>query len=131
MLPSTPSPPTRHLTCVHRTQCPRVAPLRTTYPERGHLMDDAIVLAEGLHKTYGDTQALRGLDLTIRRGSVFGLLGPNGAGKTTAVRVLTTLAQPTGGGASDGSVDATPQPDHARPKMGPPAHHATAVQQRT
>jgi ABC-2 type transport system ATP-binding protein len=51
----------------------------------------------GLCKYYGEIKAVEGLDLTIRRGEVFGLLGPNGAGKTTTVRVLTTLARPTRG----------------------------------
>ena len=41
------------------------------------------VLAEGLHKSYGKTRALRGLDLTAQAGTVLGVLGPNGAGKTT------------------------------------------------
>jgi ABC-2 type transport system ATP-binding protein len=54
----------------------------------------------GLVKTFGDTRALDGLDLTIRGSSVYGLLGPNGAGKTTAIRVLTTLLKPTGGSAT-------------------------------
>jgi ABC-2 type transport system ATP-binding protein len=54
----------------------------------------------GLVKTFGKTQALDQLDLTIRGGSVYGLLGPNGAGKTTAIRVLTTLLKPTGGTAT-------------------------------
>jgi ABC-2 type transport system ATP-binding protein len=57
---------------------------------------NAIETAE-LRKTFGATRALDGLDLTIRRGSVYGLLGPNGAGKTTAIRVLTTLLKPTSG----------------------------------
>jgi ABC-2 type transport system ATP-binding protein len=51
----------------------------------------------GLSKTFGETRALSGMDLTIRGGSVYGLLGPNGAGKTTAIRVLTTLLKPSGG----------------------------------
>jgi ABC-2 type transport system ATP-binding protein len=50
-----------------------------------------------LVKTFGATQALDGLDLLIRGGSVYGLLGPNGAGKTTAIRVLATLLRPTSG----------------------------------
>ena len=52
---------------------------------------DIAVQAEGLVKRFGDTQALDGVDLAVRRGTVLGLLGPNGAGKTTAVRVLATL----------------------------------------
>lgn len=52
-----------------------------------------------LHKHFGSTQAVRGLDLQVRRGSVYGLLGPNGAGKTTTVRMLATLLQPDAGDA--------------------------------
>ena len=55
------------------------------------------ILAEGLVKTYGTTQALAGLDLTVPAGTVYGLLGPNGAGKTTAVRVFSTLLRPNRG----------------------------------
>jgi ABC-2 type transport system ATP-binding protein len=54
----------------------------------------------GLVKTFGATRALDGLDLHIRKGSVYGLLGPNGAGKTTAIRVLATLLKPDGGTAT-------------------------------
>jgi len=54
----------------------------------------------GLVKHFGGTRALAGVDLRIRRGSVYGLLGPNGAGKTTTVRILATLVEPTAGSAT-------------------------------
>jgi ABC-2 type transport system ATP-binding protein len=55
------------------------------------------VLVEGLTKSFGEVHALRGIDLTVPRGTVLGVLGPNGAGKTTAVRILTTLLRPDKG----------------------------------
>jgi ABC-2 type transport system ATP-binding protein len=94
-------------------------------------MADEIVVAEGLHKAYGDTQALRGLDLTIRRGTVFGLLGPNGAGKTTAVRVLSTLAQPTGGRATVDGFDVVRQADQVRARIGLAGQHAAVDEKLT
>ena len=56
-----------------------------------------MIEAHRLTKAYGDTAVLRGVDLTVGRGEVFALLGPNGAGKTTTVRILATLAAPSGG----------------------------------
>jgi ABC-2 type transport system ATP-binding protein len=50
-----------------------------------------------LSKTYGPFQAVRGIDITVNRGEVFGLLGPNGAGKTTTVEILEGYRQRTGG----------------------------------
>jgi ABC-2 type transport system ATP-binding protein len=53
--------------------------------------------AEGLVKTFGETRAVDGLDLTVGRGAVYGVLGPNGAGKTTTIRILATLLRPDAG----------------------------------
>ncbi|WP_424216168.1 ABC transporter ATP-binding protein (plasmid) [Streptomyces sp. BI20] len=51
----------------------------------------AAVRVRGLEKSFGDTRAVRSLDLCVRAGEVFGLLGPNGAGKTTTIRCVATL----------------------------------------
>ena len=53
--------------------------------------------ATGLAKTFGDVRAVDGVDLAVRRGSVYGVLGPNGAGKTTTIRMLATLLEPDAG----------------------------------
>jgi ABC-2 type transport system ATP-binding protein len=53
--------------------------------------------ATGLVKSFGETRAVDGVDLTVRRGSVYGVLGPNGAGKTTTIRMLATLLRPDAG----------------------------------
>jgi daunorubicin/doxorubicin transport system ATP-binding protein len=55
--------------------------------------------ARGLVKTFGDTRAVDGVDLEVRRGAVYGVLGPNGAGKTTTIRMLATLLRPDDGSA--------------------------------
>src|SRR5215207_3900799 len=55
--------------------------------------------ADGLVKSFGDTRAVAGVDLEVRRGSVYGVLGPNGAGKTTTIRMLATLLRPDAGSA--------------------------------
>jgi ABC-2 type transport system ATP-binding protein len=62
-------------------------------------MTNAIETAD-LTKSFGKTRAVEGVDLQIRRGSVFGLLGPNGAGKTTTIRILATLLRPDRGRAT-------------------------------
>lgn len=76
------------------------------------------ILAEGLHKHYGKTHALDGLDLIAEEGTVLGLLGPNGAGKTTAVRILTTLLRPDAGRAEVAGLDVVKDADTLRARIG-------------
>lgn len=56
-----------------------------------------VLVATDVRKSYGTRQALHGLSFTLRAGRVLGLLGPNGAGKTTAIRILTTILEPSSG----------------------------------
>lgn len=60
---------------------------------------EIVIRAEGLTKSYGKNEVLKGIDLTVERGTMLALLGPNGAGKTTTVRILSTLL-----GFNDGTV---------------------------
>ena len=73
---------------------------------------------ERLTKSFGSTQALSGLDLTVQQGGILGLLGPNGAGKTTAVRVLTTLLRPDSGEARVLGFDVVRQAAEVRHHIG-------------
>lgn len=59
--------------------------------------DSFAIQTQALTKSYGKVQALRGVDLEVRRGEVFGFLGPNGSGKTTTIRCLLDLIRPDSG----------------------------------
>jgi len=80
------------------------------------------VEAEQLVKRYtgrgGTVEAVRGVDLEVSAGEVFGFLGPNGAGKSTTVRMLTTLMSITSGSARVAGVDVAADPDAARRRIG-------------
>ena len=76
------------------------------------------ILVEGLRKSFGSVQALRGVDFAVDRGTVLAVLGPNGAGKTTAVRILTTLLRPDGGRAVIEGRDVVRHPEAVREIIG-------------
>jgi ABC-2 type transport system ATP-binding protein len=88
----------------------------------GRRRESSAISAVGLTKTYGSggqaVAAVRGVDLDVERGEVFGFLGPNGAGKSTTVRMLTTLMTLSSGTAHVGGVDVVADPDGARRKIG-------------
>src|ERR1700729_3855096 len=76
------------------------------------------ILVEGLTQSFGEARPLRGIDLSVPRGTVLRVLGPNGAGKTTAVRILTTLLRPDGGRALDEGYDVVRQAAAVRRTIG-------------
>src|SRR5438094_5983969 len=83
-----------------------------------NLDEPPAVQVNGLVKTYGDVEAVRGIDLTVHTGEVFGFLGPNGAGKSTTINMLCTLIRPTAGQASVAGYDVLHQRDDVRRNIG-------------
>src|SRR5579884_3603028 len=91
-------------------------------------MHNAIIETKGLHKTFrsrqgkgGKTQiveAVKGINLNVQAGEIFGFLGPNGAGKSTTLRMLTTLIQPTGGQARVVGYDLLKESGQVRRRIG-------------
>jgi ABC-2 type transport system ATP-binding protein len=81
-------------------------------------MSEPILIAQDLHKSYGDNHAVNGVSLQVARGEVFGLLGPNGAGKTTAISMLTGLFPPDKGSITVDGLDLVKQTNAAKAKMG-------------
>ncbi len=92
---------------------------------------DAAIVVRGLTKSYGKVAALRGIDLEVERGIVFGLLGPNGAGKTTLVRILTTLQPPSSGTAHVAGYDVQRDAEALRRSIGLAGQFAAVDDQLT
>jgi len=93
------------------------------------ILPEAAVVVSGLRRSYTSstgfirrrqlvTEAIRGIDLTVARGELFGILGPNGAGKTTTIKVLTTLLIPTAGSASVLGLDVVRDARELRRRIG-------------
>ena len=81
-------------------------------------MSEPILVAQDLHKAYGDVKAVDGVSLQVARGEVFGLLGPNGAGKTTTISMLIGLFPPDSGSIFVDGLDLAKDTNTAKAKMG-------------
>ena len=82
------------------------------------MTDDRAIVARGLVKSYGRVRALRGVDLEVGRGELFGFLGPNGAGKTTTIRCLLDLIRPDAGELRVLGFDPQASPVEVRKRIG-------------
>ena len=78
----------------------------------------AAIEANQLARSFGDTRAVDGVDLSVASGEIYGFLGPNGAGKSTMMRMLTTLLAPTGGSASVAGFDVARDAEKVRLRIG-------------
>jgi ABC-2 type transport system ATP-binding protein len=82
------------------------------------MADSASITVENLHKSYGDFEAVRGIDLEVKNGEVYGLLGPNGAGKTTTLEILEGLRPRTSGSVSVLGLDPASQSKTIKDRIG-------------
>ncbi|MFC4942266.1 ABC transporter ATP-binding protein [Pseudonocardia sp. GCM10023141] len=81
-------------------------------------MSDALVQARGLRKAFGDVEAVRGIDVDVARGEVFGFLGPNGAGKSSTMRMIACVSPRTGGTLQVLGMDPGPDGPAIRARIG-------------
>ncbi|MFD0306745.1 ATP-binding cassette domain-containing protein [Streptomyces sp. NPDC127119] len=93
--------------------------------------NEPAIRAEGLTKSFGDKQALTGVDLEAAPGTVLGVLGPNGAGKTTTVRVLSTLLRADSGQAWVAGHDVHEEPENVRRHLGLSGQYAAVDEKLT
>ncbi|MEA2507805.1 MAG: type transport system ATP-binding protein [Actinomycetota bacterium] len=80
--------------------------------------EEMAIVVSGLKKSFGEIEAVRGVDFQVRPGETFGLLGPNGAGKSTTINMLCTLATPTSGAATVAGYDVVHSRDEVRRNIG-------------
>jgi len=84
----------------------------------GDRAGEVVIGVSGLHKRYGELEAVRGIDLKVRRGEIFAFLGPNGAGKTTTVEILEGFRGRSAGQVSVLGVDPAHADRHWRDRVG-------------
>jgi ABC-2 type transport system ATP-binding protein len=94
-------------------------------------MNGPAIATVDLVKHFGSVEAVRGVNLEVPQGTVFGLLGPNGAGKTTIVRMLTTILKPTSGQATVLGVDCASDPERVRHTIGLAGQYAAVDENLT
>ena len=87
--------------------------------------------ATGLERRFGDFVAVDGVDLTVRRGEIYGFLGPNGDGKSTTSRMLCTLTSLSGGRATVAGFDVARQPGQVRLRIGAALQSAALDEMQT
>jgi lipooligosaccharide transport system ATP-binding protein len=81
-------------------------------------MQDPLIRARGLVKRFGDFEAVRGIDVDVRRGEAFGFLGPNGAGKSSTMRMIGAVSPPSGGELRVFGLDPVPHGSQIRARIG-------------
>ena len=86
--------------------------------EEGRRSSGEMLELRGVVKRYGKFTAVKGLDLKVHRGEIFGFLGPNGAGKTTTIRMVAGVLQPTAGAVIVGGDDLESRPESAKARIG-------------
>jgi ABC-2 type transport system ATP-binding protein len=79
---------------------------------------DSVIVTENLTRRFKEVTAVDGLDLTVRRGEIFGLVGPDGAGKTTTIRMLCAIMDPTAGTARVAGFDTVKEAEQIKRRIG-------------
>ncbi len=82
------------------------------------MSEGSVIRTQGLTKSYGNVQALLGVDLEVKQGEVFGFLGPNGSGKTTTIRCMLDLIRPQGGTISVLGLNPQDEPEAVKARVG-------------
>ena len=90
----------------------------STEQERGGRARERTLIARDLRKSYGEFQAVKGVDFEVYRGECFGFLGPNGAGKTSTMKMIYGAAVPTGGGLTVAGLDVTRRERDVKRRIG-------------